>query len=467
MIEVELNSQDLLSTDDLISVLSGYNSIMPIYLDLDRILYIIADLTIQIRKYEDKLLQLVSPTVTVTFSNGYDSKYIKSVVAEYIHKRVPSEFLVYTKTMTISMSKEALTETITGLGKDYPEEVDVIRTYLDWNSAVYNKRTMLGYLTYPSVNDKLSIENHRMLRCMPTWAPQNSGRVGMTNPAIQNIKREYQNIVTCPAGYNLIHADSGQIEPRIVYSWIIKDPQIQTLINLYDDSYYGVLHYCTMPEEDITSGRLDFTPMEITPELKEKRKKIKTYTNAVMYGSTSNAEADPIKDAMIQRIGKHPMRLSFCKTLEEQIDRGVRKFPTAFGRLIDISNSKKLVGESNEDAVGSLEDFLNNKNAGYKSSDRYQLLKLAINNPIQGTAADFMNKSVQYVQHLLLERNCIRSSIACYIHDAGVFYVHDDDMDKIGDELKDVVAYHVNGWLPIHAEAEVNSFSGVAQEFAY
>ena len=54
---------------------------------------------------------------------------------------------------------------------------------------------------------------------------------------------------------------------------------------MYNDAYYGYVHYCTiLTEEQRRSGTLEIQPVEISETMKEKRKKFKTYGNAVMYG---------------------------------------------------------------------------------------------------------------------------------------------------------------------------------------
>ena len=52
-----------------------------------------------------------------------------------------------------------------------------------------------------------------------------------------------------------------------------------------------------------------------------------------------------------------------------------------------------------------------------------------------------------------------KSSIVAYVHDAGYFCVHEDEYEKIGHELEDIVAYQVDDWLPVHADAEIYKFS--------
>lgn len=332
----------------------------------------------------------------------------------------------------ISLSEESIASAIETGGLS-PLAEELLDLYQKYSSARRSKTTMLGLLQNP-ISDHPSCDGHRMLMLRPEWHPQNTGRVAMRHPAIQNWPRELQDVLTVPLGYVLCHTDSGQIEPRLTYSNYVTDKQIVALINLYNDAYFGVLHYCTMPESDIVSGKVDFIPMEITDELKSKRQSIKTYGNAVMYGSKSNVKNDPIKAAMIKRIGEHPSRLKLVEERRQAIRRGEIIFRTVFGTPIDITKSPKLEG-------------------GRYESKEDQMLKLAINNPIQGTAADLMRLSVYEANKILMNKTK-KSFIISYIHDAGCFAIHEDELHKVKDEIGTVVSYQVDGWIPIHAEPE-------------
>jgi DNA polymerase-1 len=275
-----------------------------------------------------------------------------------------------------------------------------------------------------------------MLILRPVWEKQNTGRIAMQRPAIQNLHRLIQEVITVPEGYVLLHTDSGQVEPRIVYSAFIKDPQIQALIRLYDDAYFGVLHYIFLPQEVINSGTTDFVAQEITDEMLENRKQLKTFNNAVMYGSKSNVSGNPIKAAMIKRIGEHPARIEWTNQLLEEIRRGNTVFKTAFGTPINTAYSSKLEG--------------GNLRAGSYEEEK---LRLAINNPIQGTAADLMRVSVYEANRILMNK-AKKSYIINYVHDAGMFGIYEDEYDAVAKDLADIVAYDIDGWLPINAEPE-------------
>ena len=297
-----------------------------------------------------------------------------------------------------------------------------------------NKSELIALLQNP-LSDKPSCDGHRMIEVIPEWSTQNTGRIAMSKPAVQNLSHNLQELLTVPIGYKLIHTDSGQVEPRITYSAFVPDKQIKTLVELYDDAYYGVLHYCTMDYRYIESGTLDFQKMTLSEEMTSNRKKIKAYGNGVMYGSKKCE--DSIKQAMLERIGKHPARLELVSEIEHKLNHGIHVFETYFGTPIDITNSSKFA------------------NGAQVPMD--EKVRLAINNPIQGTAADLMRYSVLQANKILLDRTK-DSSIISYVHDAGYFCINEDDYDNVHEELEDIVAYQVDDWIPIHADAETYEF---------
>ena len=429
MIKIDKNTR-IPAVEDTIGTLTYYNSVMPQYVDYDKVMQYIFYFNRAIKIYGDILFPIIGAPNGVSLLNN-----MKDFIAT---SGVDRSAFNTTSTGNLSLSAESIDSALESnkLSNEFCKLLKVYRKYAD---AAKSRSTMLSFLQNP-ISDKVSCDGHRMIEVRPTWAPQNTGRVGMQKPAIQNINRNLQDILTVPKGYIYLHCDSGQIEPRIVYSVYIKDPQIQTLINLYDDAYFGILHYITMSEEDIASGTLNFTKREITPEMKENRKKIKTYSNAVMYGSKSNPLGDPIKDAFIKRIGEHPVRVQLCNSLMQDISMGKNIVHTAFGTPIDISKSAKL-----ESAFGE--------------SVAQQKLKLMINNPIQGTAADLMRVSVAEANKILISKTK-NSFIYNYVHDAACFCIAEDEFDLVKDELSDIVSYSIDGWLPIKAEPEIGRRNG-------
>ena len=435
MISISKNTQ-IPSVSSVLGILDGYNRLMPICIDFDKVCQYIFWYSTELDRIGGPLFEELKGV------RGRDK--LNDLLLIWL-KRHGEDLSVFDRTYDgISFSKESFDKAYES-GRLSPEATSIMKQYQEFSTDHKTRRTLMGYLQFP-IMDFYSPDNHRIIGVYPEWRKQNTNRVAMFNPAFQNLNREMQDIFTVPKGWTRVYCDSGQIEPRTIYSAYLPDPQIKALINLYGDAYFGVLHYCLMPLEHIADKRLVFEKMD-TDKLKDSRQVIKTYGNAVMYGSKSNPTKDPIKQAMIDRIGNHPMRLAWIEELSRAIDMGEQNFKTYFGTPINIYNSPKLDGFDFNDKEGL----------------KYQLLKLAINNPIQGTAADLMRVSITEA-YKLLNRKAPNSVISMYIHDAGVFAVSEDDYDKVIDDLKDIVAYNVEGWIPIHADAKIGRNEGLFKD---
>lgn len=419
------------SVDETLGILTKHNSMMPQFLDYDKLQTYLGYCTIKASRMKGPLFDAVG-------LREFDEMGIANAFKLWIERNEITSLFKATKT-GISVDQDSVDQAKAS-GKLTQEQIKIIDWYQEYTKYVRYARVCMGLLQNTIVGAK-SYDGHRMIRVNPIWHPQNTGRVAMRDPAIQNLPREFHDLQTVPEGWTLIHTDSGQIEPRIIYSAFIPDPQIQALINLYDDAYFGVLHYVTMDKSIIASGTTNFVKNELTDAQKEMRKEIKTYQNAVMYGSTSNSKASSVKQALIDRIGNHPMRHAWLSRNDKMLEQGITVFKTAFGTPIDVSNSQKLDDGLSQD------------------DQSYEYVKLAINNPIQGTAADLMRVSVSEANRIL-SRDAKNSFIISYLHDAGLFAVHHSDYDKVADRLSDIVSYDVEGWLPIKAEPVIGRDPG-------
>lgn len=429
MIHVTRNTR-IPSVEETLGTLRNHNSMMPQFVDFDKIMMDINFLQMEIENVSIPLFSVIGKPPKIDASEN---------MRNWLSMNADTSVFEFGKT-GLSLSEDSINGALES--NVLSEEVELlIKTYQKYASLTRIRGTLVALLQNP-VSNVPSCDGHRMLIIRPTWAAQNTGRVAMRDPALQNLPHSLQEIQTVPEGYVLLHTDSGQIEPRIIYSAFVRDAQIQALINLYNDAYFGVLHYVSLSDDVRMSGITDFSKMEITDQMKANRKTIKTYNNAVMYGSESNPSGDPIKESLIRCIGKHPSRIEWVEGLRAQIRRGETVFKTYFGTPIDTGNSAKL----------------SDGNIRAKSIEE-ERIRLAINNPIQGTAADLMRLSV-YEANKILMNKAKKSYIINYVHDAGSFGIYEDEYDLVANELADIVSYDVEGWLPIHAEPEYGRDGG-------
>lgn len=416
------------SIRETVEILQRHVNAFGVPLDYDRMQEYNALYTIKRNTFLKKIITYTGSTTSVT--DYKDSDFLKVMEkAGCIHaleKTPKGEYSLSGDSVASAISKGILSKEIQKL--------------LEMYSQCKSFASIIGpfakiFETYDIVNLE-TFDNHRMIITSPTVVEQNTGRAGYQRPAFMNFAREIQDIITVPKGWIKIDSDSGQIDPRISQSWLLKDKQLMQCTNMYNDAYYGYLHYCNfLTNEERASGRLDLSPREITDEMKAKRSNLKTYGNSAMYGGTENKEGDPDKANFIKYIGGHPARVKAESSAAEQIMRGQTVFKTAFGTPIDI-----MAGPS------AVEDKKYSEKEQFK-----RRVNRAINNPIQGTAADLFRYSVKQADRLLM-RKAPNSTILAYVHDSGKFMIHEDEYDAVKKDLEGIVSYQVEDWIPIYGD---------------
>lgn len=369
---------------------------------------------------------------------GTDKHMTDNTMKEFLSRNSVSTGLLLTAGGGYSMAEDSIKSAIdTGL---YSKELcTVMQLYSKGSNMVRKVASFKSILAEVPISKVPTFDGHRMAILRPTWTRQNTGRLGASDPGIMNFAKEFSDYQTVPEGWIFIDTDSGQIEPRIICSRYINDVVLKNCIIAYNDAYFGYIHFCEyLSAEERANINTVIRPVEITEEQKMLRKTFKTYGNATMYGSTENRVNDIHKSKFIQYIGNHPKRLQWQEECRKQVDSGQRVFRTAFGTPIDITK-----GPSD----GNYKD---------KTSDAYfaHLYFCALNNPVQGTAADLMRISIARGAALLREKTKY-SFILAYVHDSGKYAIHESEYGKVGEDIKGITAYNVDDWIPIYADPKV------------
>lgn len=416
------------SVGDCCDILTQHNQRFGVPLDFDRMLEYYAYYTIVANEKRSRVEQYIGYS---SYEPITDRKLLSWFTSNY-------EVVGFERTKKggVSLSQKSIESAIaTGA---YSKEVnELLKLYSEWKVTAHLVSSFKNIIDSNNVLGIETYDGHRMIVVRPDWVAQNTGRIGAANPGIMNISKALSDIETIPKGWVYLTVDSGQIEPRIIQSYYLKDPQIKRCTEMYNDAYFGYVHYCTiLTDEERQSRTLDISPAELSDEIVAKRKKFKTYGNAVMYGSTENGAGDPDKEAFIRYIGGHPNRVAMQREVERQIERGDTIFYTAFGTPIDVTRG------ASDSYEGS-------------SADAYfsRLVRCGINNRVQGTAADLMRISI-WEANRLLSAEAEKSFIIRYTHDSGTFAVHEDDYDKVATRLKEITSYQVEDWIPIYGDVQ-------------
>lgn len=337
---------------------------------------------------------------------------------------------------------QKIIEQVANYYKDSGSPVEEFLTL--YRSAMKNNKAISDYNQYKNLpmSEALDRDNHRMVVAHPTWNVLRTSRISASNPGMQTIDRTRGDIITAPKGYQLVRSDSGQIEPRIMWSHFFRDELMFNLIVAYNDAYFAYYDFVTMNKEREDALRADFVKnfvkKDITPEMKEGRQKMKRISLAAGYGSSlpENAGFDKELGRLYEeKIVKHPVRKLAEAKIRKYVYGGGETFYGAFG--------SPVVPE---------------ETATYKRGEKgwtEHVIRCGINNPIQTTASELMICAVNQANHILKDK-CKDSHICFYKHDEGCFYLNEDagDMD-FADELADCQSYIIPNWIPIYSEMDV------------
>lgn len=432
MLKLNTSKDKPISADAACAILTQHNRMFPVYIDLDRLYEYFYYYNSMTALQNIKCARMIYPMrADIQPLEDFDIiKWFKDCKLD--------TYMPVGKSGKMSTAAIAMGDLI-NMGVATAEQVEIIRELQQLSVYSSTKLPLRKIIQLGVLSEKISVEKHRMIEVWPLWVTQNTSRFTATEPALGNLARTIKDLTTVPEGYVSEQVDSGQIEPRITYSAIIKDNQIRYFINLYNDAYFGLLHYVTQSQEEFLSGRLDIPPLEITDELKAKRQQLKTLGNAVLYGSTNVHGGDALTANYVKRVGSHPARLRLQREIENKLMANDYVFTTAFGTAIDVRNS-----------TNSQSKYSDNQGNGYFN----HLVRGAINSYMQGTAADLMRFAIERADAYLTE-NAKDSYISMSVHDALYYTINENEVDKLKDALGGFTAYQVDDWIPIYAEPEI------------
>ena len=252
-----------------------------------------------------------------------------------------------------------------------------------------------------------------------------TGRLSSSDPNLQNIPirtevgRKIRQAFIAERGSSLLSADYSQIELRV-------------LAHMSED--HGLIRTFQADEDVHTrtaSEIFGLSPDEITPEM---RRKAKAVNFGIIYGisafglaqdiGVSNTEAKRYIDSYFARYPQ--VRQFINQTIETAKAKGF--ITTLFGR-------RRFIPELASSVVAV-------RNFGER---------MAVNTPIQGTAADLIKLAMINIQQRLA-REKIRSKMILQVHDELVFEVPDQEIDIMKELAKEEMEGVLTLSVPIKVE---------------
>ncbi|SHJ54116.1 DNA polymerase I [Tepidibacter formicigenes] len=289
---------------------------------------------------------------------------------------------------------------------EYRQIVKLKTTYVDGLLNIINKRS--GRI-HSSFNQTITT----------------TGRISSTEPNLQNIPvrlemgRNLRKVFISKENYTLLDADYSQIELRVL-AHISED---KDLINAF------------LSEEDIhTSTAAKVFNVDIKDVTSEMRSAAKAVNFGIVYG--------------ISDFGLSQNLSISVKKAKEYIDSYFNKYPKVkeyMERVVDdakkdgyvttILNRRRYIPE------------INSKNFVVKNLGK----RLAMNTPIQGSAADVIKIAMVSVFNKLNEKN-LKSKLILQVHDELIIEAHEDEVDVVKDILKTEMEKAVELTVPLKVD---------------
>ncbi|WFA09474.1 DNA polymerase I [Tissierella sp. Yu-01] len=253
-----------------------------------------------------------------------------------------------------------------------------------------------------------------------------TGRISSTDPNLQNIpirtedgRRIRKAFVTDTNEFRLLDGDYSQIELRVL-AHISEDPKLIEAFVEGED-----IHRKTASEV----FHLDIE--EVTSEL---RYRAKAVNFGIVYGISDFGLA---KDLNISR-----------KEAKEYIENYFNKFKLVREYMDNIVDA----GKEN----GYVETILNRrryipelsaKNFNVRSFGE----RIAMNTPIQGSAADIIKMAMVKVYHEL-KNKCLKSRLILTVHDELILEVHKDEVEVVTQLVKNIMENSISLKVPLKVD---------------
>jgi len=285
--------------------------------------------------------------------------------------------------------------------------------------------------TYVDSLPKLINSKTKRLHTSYNQAVTTTGRLSSSDPNLQNIPirtdigLKIRKAFISEKGYKLVSLDYSQVELRIAASVASDDKMIKAFKNHRD------IH------TETASWIFNKRPEEIS---KSERRVAKTINFGVLYGM------GPF--GLAQRLGiSREEGSSFISNYFKNFPK-IKKYTE---RIVDFARKHEYV----ETLTGRRRYFpdINSVQPALKHAAE----RMAVNMPLQGTAADIMKMAMIKIDKLLSDVNQKDVRTLLQVHDELVFEIKEDKIDKVVPEIKKEMESVLKLEVPLVVEANVGN----------
>ena len=321
------------------------------------------------------------------------------------------------------------------------------------------KKTKTGYSTSADVLEKLApdypivkelLEYRQLAKLKSTYADGLTGQIGAdgrvhstfqqtvtatgrlssTDPNLQNIPvrmelgREIRKVFVPEDGYVFLDADYSQIELRVL-AHMSGDPQLIEAYRQAQDIHA------------ITASQVFHVPLEeVTPQL---RRNAKAVNFGIVYGISSFGLSQDLSISRKEAQDYIERYFSTYPGIRRFLDEAVKKGKEE-GYVTTLYGRRRPVPE------------LSSSNFMQRSFGE----RIAMNSPVQGTAADIIKTAMNRVHQELRERG-LKSRLVLQVHDELLIETWKDEIDEVGEILMDQMKHAADLAVPLEVDMHQGS----------
>ncbi len=308
--------------------------------------------------------------------------------------------------------------------KDILDKIRFVHPIVD---KILEYRTLSKLYTNYAVGLISEVREDGRIHTIFTQTLTRTGRLSSISPNLQNIpaRSEYSKLIRTafiPDSHSkLLSSDYSQVELRI-FAHMSK---AENLIQAFKDG--KDIH--TKTASDIFHVPMD----EVT---KDMRRTAKAVNFGILYGISSFGLSEDLgidiataKKFITNYLETYP---GISEYMEEEKKKAYEN-----GYVTTLMNRRRVIDE------------LKSKNYMVRSSGE----RMALNTPIQGSAADILKKAMVEIYEEFKKRG-LKSKMLIQVHDELVFNVLDDELDEVSKIVRDVMEHTIELSVPLKVDIE-------------
>ena len=311
--------------------------------------------------------------------------------------------------------------------KDVLDKIRLLHPIVD---KILEYRTLTKLYTNYAVGLQNEVRDDKRIHTIFTQTLTRTGRLSSIEPNLQNIpaRSEYSRLIRrafIPDDDSVIlSSDYSQVELRIFAHVSNEKNLIQAFVDGKDIHAKTASDIFHVPMNEVT---------------KDMRRSAKAVNFGILYGISGFGLSEDLgidiktaKKFMDDYLETYP---GILKYMEEEKAKAYN-----YGYVRTLMNRKRVIEE------------LNNKNYLIRSSGE----RIALNTPIQGTAADILKKAMVEIYDEFNKRG-LKSKMLIQVHDELVFNVLKNELDEVKEIVRDKMENTIKLSVPLKVDIEVGN----------